>query len=311
MMRRLRAACILHTLGAQEGVMKTSHRGIQFISGKPIHQPVFLVAILLLGICTGCGSPEIAATTALPTTPTETATSLPGDTTAEIIPPRTVTPTVTRVALGNKVTFTTADGVQLAGTLFGAGEPAVILAHQGTTGANQTDWYAFAQVLEEHGYTALAFDFRGNGKSSGLPDRNKLDLDLAAALQFLRDQGHTRIVCMGASMGGTTCIRMALDGEKFEGLVALSSAMITSYGAGIRVSEEELASLTVPKLFITAENDSSLVINDITRMYESSPEPKALHLLPGSVHGTDLFDTDTRDELTRILMEFLENLPHP
>jgi len=213
--------------------------------------------------------------------------------------------------LVDAITFTTEDGVQLAGTLFGDGDTAVILAHQGTTGANQKDWYAFAQVLEEHGYTALAFDFRGNGKSSGSPDRNKLDLDLAAALQFIRDQGHTRIVCIGASMGGTTCIRKSLDGEKFEGLVALSSAMITTYGTGIQVSEEELASLTLPKLFITAENDSNLVINDITRMYESSPEPKALHLLPGSVHGTDLFDTDASDELTMILLEFLENLPDP
>ncbi len=289
--------------------MKINNKSIQLISGKPINQPVFLVSILLLGICTGCGSPEIAATTTLSTMPTETAISLPGDTTAEIIPPRTVTPTATRILLGNQVTFTTKDGVQLAGTFFREGEPAVILAHQGTTGANQTDWYTFAQVLEEHGYTALAFDFRGNGKSSGLPDRNKLDLDLAAALQFIRDQGYTRVVCIGASMGGTTCIRKALDGEKFEGLVALGSAMITSYGSGIQVSEEELASLTLPKLFITAEKDSDLVINDTTRMYESSPEPKALYLLPGSVHGTDLFDTDASDELTTILLEFLENLP--
>ena len=259
----------------------------------------------------GCGSPEIAATTALPIPLTQTATSLPGSPTAEIISPRTVMPTLTPIALGNKVTFTTEDGVQLAGTLFGEGETAVILAHQGTPGANQADWVAFAQVLEEHGYTALAFDFRGNGKSSGVPDRNKLDLDLAAALQFIRDQGHTRIICIGASMGGTTCIRKALDGEKFEGLVALGSAMITSYGTGIRVSEEELASLTLPKLFIAAERDSSLVINDITRMYESSPEPKALHLLPGWAHGTDLFNTASSDELTTLLLEFLENLPDP
>jgi pimeloyl-ACP methyl ester carboxylesterase len=282
---------------------------IPFISGKRIKQSVFLVSILLFGICSGCGSPEITATTALSTPPTETATSLPSDIPTEIIPPSTVTPPATLIVLGNEVTFTTEDGVQLAGTLFGDGDTAVILAHQGTTGANQTDWYAFAQVLEEHGYTALAFDFRGNGKSSGQPDRNKLDLDLAAALQFIRDQGLTRIVCMGASMGGTTCLRKAIDGEEFEGLVALGSAMITAYGTGIRVSEEELASLTLPKLFITAEHDSDLVINDITRMYESSPEPKALYLLPGQAHGTDLFDTDASEELTRILLEFLENLP--
>lgn len=262
----------------------------------------FLVSLsIILAACDGTPTPNLEATAqaAVASTLTSTATTTP-----------TATPTATRI-LGNEVTFTTEDGVQLAGTFFSAGEPAVILAHQGTTGANQTDWYTFAQVLEEHGYTALTFDFRGNGKSSGSPDRNKLDLDLAAALQFIRDQGHTRIVCIGASMGGTTCIRKALDGEKFEGLVALGSAMITSYGPGIRVSEEELAFLTLPKLFITAEKDSDLVINDTTRMYESSPEPKALHLLPGSVHGTDLFDTDASDELTTILVEFLENLPDP
>jgi len=241
-----------------------------------------------------------------------TGTSPTDDTIAEIVPPRTVTPTATLIALGNEVTFTTEDGVQLAGTLFGEREPAVILAHQGTTGADQMTWHAFAQVLEEHGYTALTFDFRGNGQSSGLPDRNKLDLDLAAALQFIRDQGHTRIVCIGASMGGTTCIRKALDGEEFEGLVALSSAMITAGdGNGIQVSEEELVFLTLPKLFITADKDSYLVVYDTTRMYESSPEPKELYLISGWVHGTDLFDTDTSDELTTILLEFVENLLNP
>ncbi len=33
------------------------------------------------------------------------------------------------------VTFTPADGINLAGTLFGEGKMAVILAHQGTYGA--------------------------------------------------------------------------------------------------------------------------------------------------------------------------------
>jgi len=277
--------------------MKIKNKGVQFVSGKPINQPVFLISITLLVICTGCGSPQITATTDLSTAPTETATPA-------------VTPTATPAALG-KVTFTAKDGVQLAGTLFGGGELAVILAHQGTEGANQTDWYTFAQVLEEHGYAALPFDFRGNGRSSGLPERSKLDLDLAAAVQFMRDQGYTRIVCMGASMGGTTCIRRALDGEEFEGLVALGSAMATGGHPGIQISKEELTSLTLPKVFITAEEDSTLVVQHTNRMYNSSPEPKALHLLPGWAHGTDLFHTNASEELTTILLEFLENLPSP
>ena len=116
---------------------------------------------------------------------------------------------------------------------------------------------------------------------------------------------------MGASMGGTTCIRRALDGEEFEGLVALGSAMTTGGNPGIQVSKEELISLTLPKLFITAEEDSTLVIQHTNRMYNSSPEPKALYLLPGWAHGTDLFDTNASEELTRMLLEFLENLPAP
>lgn len=263
--------------------MKINNPSFQLTFGKPVVQPILLVAILLLVICSACGSSETAP-------PTQTATSTP---------------------LGDKVTFTTEDGVRLAGTLFGEGEPAVILAHQGTAGADQTTWRTFARVLAEHGYATLTFDFRGIGRSSGIANRNKLDLDLAAAVQFMRDQGHKRIVCIGASMGGTTCIRRALDGEEFEGLVTLSSATITGVDTGIEVSEEELGSLTLPTLFITAEGDSDLVVTDTTHMYESSPEPKALYLLPGRAHGAYLFNTDAGDELTTILLEFLKNLPEP
>jgi uncharacterized protein len=207
------------------------------------------------------------------------------------------------------VTFTTSDGVQLAGALFGNGDVAVVLAHQGTPGANQTTWYGFGELLAERGYTALAFDFRGIGESGGTPDRSKLDTDLLSALQFLRDEGHEEILCFGASMGGTTCIQVALNGYELAGLVALGSALITGYGPNdLEVSEDDLASLTLPKAFIAAENDTQLVVGDITRMYEASPEPKALYLLPGSAHGTDLFNTDAGNELTTILLGFLEDV---
>jgi pimeloyl-ACP methyl ester carboxylesterase len=207
------------------------------------------------------------------------------------------------------VAFTTSDGIQLAGTLFGNGDVAVVLAHQGTPGADQTTWYGFGELLAERGYTALAFDFRGIGESGGTPDRSKLDTDLLSALQFLRDEGHEEILCFGASMGGTTCIQIAINGYELAGLVALGSAMITGYGPNdLEISEDDLGSLTLPKAFIAAENDTHLVVGDITRMYEASPKPKALYLLPGSAHGTDLFKTDSGSELTTILLDFLESV---
>jgi len=41
---------------------------------------------------------------------------------------------------GRTVSFRTNDGVDLSGTLFGTGETAVILAHMGASGADQTSW---------------------------------------------------------------------------------------------------------------------------------------------------------------------------
>lgn len=217
--------------------------------------------------------------------------------------------TSTETPIGEIVSFSTEDGIELSGTLFEAGEVAVILAHQGTPGANQRDWHYFGAALADMGYTALAFDFRGIGKSGGRQDRSKLDLDVYGALQFLQHQSYNEIFCIGASMGGTACIKNAINGRQLAGVITLGSAMITGYGQNdLRISLDELSSVTLPKLFITAEDDSSLVVGDTTRMYENSPEPKELCLLPGSAHGTDLFDTDVHDELTDVIIAFLTEI---
>jgi pimeloyl-ACP methyl ester carboxylesterase len=227
-------------------------------------------------------------------------------------PPAAVTPTPEPTPTPHpdpwSVTFETEDGVTLSGTLFGSGQTAVILAHQGTPGADQRSWFGFASVLAEHGYTALAFDFRGIGHSEGTPNRNKLDVDLIAAMQFLQAQGHHQIICIGASMGGTACMRVAIDHGGFDGLAALGSAMITDYGSGIKVNVTELAELTIPKLFIAAEEDNSLVVDHIRRMHQHSSEPKEILWLPGSSHGTDLFHTSAEETLTNALLDFIEGI---
>jgi pimeloyl-ACP methyl ester carboxylesterase len=136
------------------------------------------------------------------------------------------------------IIFTTGDAVQLAGTLFGSGETAAILAHQGTPGADQTSWHSFAQVLARRSFAALAFDFRGCGQAEGPRNVRILDQDVAAPLKFLRGLGYEKIVCAGASMGGTACTRVAID-DHLAGLVTLGSTMVAGRGDPLRVSEAE------------------------------------------------------------------------
>ena len=100
-----------------------------------------------------------------------------------MLPPNSLSPIPTET-----VSFTTSDGIKLAGSLFGEGDTAVILAHQGTPGANQRSWQRFANLLSEHGYTALTFDFRGVGKSEGTLQYSHLAMDVSAAAQFLEER---------------------------------------------------------------------------------------------------------------------------
>jgi len=218
-------------------------------------------------------------------------------------------PTVTSIPFEN-VNFITEDKVTLAGTLFGNGKIAVILAHQGTPRADQTTWQPFAQMLAERGYSALTFDFRGVGQSEGVLGYGDLRKDVKAAAQFLRGRGYSQIVCVGASMGGTACIYNAARDE-YMGLIVLASTMMAGRGIDtLTITDEDLAKLTLPKLFITAERDNYSVVRDTKRMAELSPNPKAFILLPGARHGTDLFNTDSGEKLTASMLEFLDNLPN-
>jgi pimeloyl-ACP methyl ester carboxylesterase len=204
------------------------------------------------------------------------------------------------------VSLTTEDNVMLSATLFGQGQPAVILAHQGTEGTDQKSWQPFAEVLAEKGYAALTLDFRGRGQSQGYLQASQLIKDVNAAIQFLRGRGYQRIVCMGASMGGTACLRAALDHD-LAGLVVIASPM--SSGAPTAVEPDELSRLTLPKLYVCAENDRySLVIPQMKQMFELSPEPKQIKFFPGTVHGTELFDTEHGDEFRHLLLGFVERL---
>src|SRR5947209_1616971 len=106
------------------------------------------------------------------------------------------------------VTFTTTDGVQLAGRLFGPANAPVGVVFSHMLPSDQSSWYEFASMVAGQGYRALTFDFRGYcpggdaGCSQGSKDPAAAATDLTAALTFLRGQGVGKTALVGASMGG-------------------------------------------------------------------------------------------------------------
>jgi len=80
----------------------------------------------------------------------------------------------------------TFDEVQILAKQFGDGELAVVLAHQGTIGANQRDWEQFARLLAGRVYSASTLDFRGRGQSKGdINSTNLLIRDMRALIKRL------------------------------------------------------------------------------------------------------------------------------
>ncbi len=174
--------------------------------------------------------------------------------------------------------------------------------------ATQKSWQPFAEQLAFDGHTSLTFDFRGIGKSEGDINymENMLVEDVNAAVQFLQAEGFDRIVCIGASMGGTACMEAALEYD-FEGLIVIAAPM--SLGEPTKITTEDLVELGMPKLFICTDADRfERIPVAIQEMYDTSPEPKQIKFFSGTVHGTELFFTDHKDDFRQVMLDFLQDL---
>lgn len=123
-----------------------------------------------------------------------------------------------------------------------------------------------------------------------------LSRDMQAAINFLRDKGFKHIVCAGASMGGRACVTVAFD-EELAGLISVSG---TASDDPEKKDLNNMVNPGMPKLFVVSESDPTVNrVDDMTRLYESAPDPKEFHAFPGTAHGTEFFKTQYGGALRR------------
>ncbi|MGW7092606.1 alpha/beta hydrolase [Streptomyces sp. NPDC054874] len=88
-----------------------------------------------------------------------------------------------------------------------AATPAIVVAHGFTGSADRPAVRRAARVFARIA-AVVTFSFRGHGRSGGrstVGDREVLDL--AAAVAWARELGHSRVVTVGFSMGGSVVLR--------------------------------------------------------------------------------------------------------
>lgn len=205
-------------------------------------------------------------------------------------------------ALAQKtISFPTEDGGVISANLYGTGERGVVLAHGGRF--TKESWKPQAERLASAGFRVLAFDFRGFGESHGPGEKNfdsaPFQLDVLAAVRYLRAAGVKSISVVGGSFGGAAAGDASIASRPGE------IERIVMLGAAPNQPAEKLKSAV---LFIVARddaNDDGPRLPGIKRQFEKAPEPKRLIVLDGSAHAQFLFQTDQAERVMQEILDFL------
>ena len=219
--------------------------------------------------------------------------------------------------------FKTADGTRLNGWYCHHEKPAaVVLVAHGQTG-NLSECASVLRTLRDRNHVAaLAFDYRGFGKSDGEADEHTLVDDARAARNWLARRANVRehdIVLVGHSLGGAVLIDLAAA-ECARGLVLIDT--ITSLGdlasrsfslmpAGL-VQRERLEA--IPKigryhgalLQIHGSSDVSVDLQQAQKLFAAANEPKQFVARHTWV-GREIIAAEDRP----VLEHFLASLPPP
>lgn len=198
------------------------------------------------------------------------------------------------------VHFRSEDGFQLEGTIFGNGTKGVVLAHMFP--ADQSSWFRFAGELSSRGFQVLTFNFRGYGESQGDKEIGIIDRDVRSAARFLTDRGARSIGLVGASMGGTAALIAAATLPV--DAVATISAPVTFRGLDASTS---VATVNASKLFIAAKDDGEAA-DAADRLFRASTPPRDIQILAGNDHGTDIFEGSSGEEVTTLVIDFLNTV---
>jgi hypothetical protein len=175
-----------------------------------------------------------------------------------------------------------------------------ILYCHGNAG-NITSRIGIYRFLRKARVNVLAFDYRGYGRSGGIPSEQGVFLDARAAWDFLTGEigeAPERILLFGHSLGGAIAIDCALH-RPVAGLIAQSTFTDTREMARIRFprlplhfvarnqfrSFEKVERLEMPKLFIHGTADETIPFQLGQRLYEKAADPKEWYTVPHAGHN--------------------------
>lgn len=215
----------------------------------------------------------------------------------------------------------TSDGVRLHGWFQEAEKPtAVVLYCHGNAGNISHRRWVLKLFREYLNTTVLVFDYRGYGRSEGVPSEAGVLEDARAARRWLAKRtgiSESEIVLVGNSLGGAVAVDLAAK-DDVRGLVLENTFtslpdVASSYLLGFPVrwlmnnrldSETKIGRYHGPLLQTHGDADKVVSIKLGRRLFAAANEPKEFVEVPKGGHN----DPPKR-EYVQALRKFLESLP--
>lgn len=239
----------------------------------PAH-PRLIATVLLALLLAGCGggspSGAISAGTAAPSSAAAS--------------PSSDGPCDGHLADATRVTFAAA-GTPQSGLLIGSGSTAVVFSN--ASNHDLCRWLPFARTVADAGFTVLLYDYSQRSREA----------QESGAVVELRRRGAEAVILVGASVGANSSLHVAASLEpQLAGVVSLSAER------GDTVDE-----LTVPVLFMSSESEGYVAPDRTREFYATAPATdKAVEILPGNDHGSDMLQGDAGPTARRLVLDFLQ-----
>ena len=206
-----------------------------------------------------------------------------------------------------EVSFKTSDGIKLYGWFIKGGSKTVLIFHG--NGGNISYCLDLAEIFYEMDLSVFLIDYRGYGKSEGIPTENGTYLDADAAWQYLINEKRARpedIIIFGKSLGGP--IAAYLASKKNPGKLIIDSSFTSIKDVGAELypilpvrkffkfnysTTEYIKNINCPVLVIHSRNDEYIPFKHGEKIFETAHEPKYFLEISGDHNSSFIQSSET------------------
>jgi uncharacterized protein len=205
----------------------------------------------------------------------------------------------TPAALGlayEDVEVTADDGVQIHGWLVPGPRPATLLYCHGNAGNISHRLPKLEAFHNRLGLSILIFDYRGYGRSEGVPSESGIYADARAMNAWLRERDSGPVIYLGTSLGAAVATMLATEDPPaalvleapFASVQAMASATLPGAGWLFRTRYDTLGTVGrvgAPLLVLHGDADEVVPYRQGRAVFDAASEPKILVTIPGAHHN--------------------------